>query len=62
MTCPSGLMTTVTVLLQLVDLPCIIESHKTTDRKTLYKTADISQVFIVVNVTTDFTNPSHECI
>ncbi|KAL7055352.1 hypothetical protein AAHC03_022599 [Spirometra sp. Aus1] len=30
----------------LLDLPCIIESLKTTDRKTFYKTADISQIMI----------------
>jgi len=31
---------------RLVDLPTIIESHKTIDAKTLYKTADISQLMI----------------
>jgi len=31
-------------LKQLVDLPCIIESLKTTDRKNFFKAADISQV------------------
>lgn len=29
---------------KLVDLPCIIESLKTIDKKTFYKTADICQV------------------
>ncbi|KAK3092622.1 hypothetical protein FSP39_005073 [Pinctada imbricata] len=29
---------------KMVDLPCIIESHKTVDGKTFYKTADICQV------------------
>ncbi len=29
---------------KLVDLPCIVESLKTTDRKTFYKTGEISQV------------------
>jgi len=29
---------------KLVDLPCILESLKTVDKKTLYKTADICQV------------------
>jgi len=29
-----------------VDLPTIIESQKTIDRKTFYKTADISQMLI----------------
>jgi TATA-binding protein-associated factor Taf7 len=29
-----------------VDLPTIIESQKTIDRKTFYKTADISQIVI----------------
>lgn len=31
-------------IFQLVDLPSIIESLKTVDKKTFYKTADISQV------------------
>ena len=31
---------------KLVDLPTIIESHKTIDKKTLYKTADIGQLLI----------------
>lgn len=31
---------------KLVDLPTIVESLKTTDRKTFYKTADISQMLI----------------
>lgn len=31
---------------KVVDLPCIIESHKTLDRKTFYKTADICQMMI----------------
>ncbi|KAL5499685.1 hypothetical protein EMCRGX_G011142 [Ephydatia muelleri] len=31
---------------KLVDLPCIIESHKTLDRKTLYKAGDISQMLV----------------
>jgi transcription initiation factor TFIID subunit 7 len=34
---------------KLVDLPCIIESLKTTDRKSFYKTADISQMLICTN-------------
>ncbi|GAO51740.1 hypothetical protein G7K_5833-t1 [Saitoella complicata NRRL Y-17804] len=32
---------------KLVDLPTIIESHKTLDKKSLYKTADICQMLIV---------------
>jgi len=32
---------------KLVDLPCIIESQKTLDRKQFYKIADISQVIII---------------
>lgn len=36
-------------VLQLVDLPCIIETLKTTDNKTFYKTADISQMLICSN-------------
>ena len=31
---------------KLVDLPTIIESHKTIDRKSFYKTADIAQMLI----------------
>ena len=27
-----------------MDLPCVVEAHKTLDKKTAYKTADISQV------------------
>ena len=29
---------------KLVDLPCILESLKTVDKKTFYKTADVCQV------------------
>jgi transcription initiation factor TFIID subunit 7 len=32
---------------KLVDLPTIIESSKTLDRKSLYKTADICQMLVV---------------
>lgn len=31
---------------QLVDLPTIIESHKTIDSKVLYKTGDIAQMMV----------------
>ncbi|PIK37756.1 putative transcription initiation factor TFIID subunit 7 [Apostichopus japonicus] len=31
---------------KLVDLPCVLESHKTFDKKTLWKTADISQMLV----------------
>ena len=31
---------------KVVDLPCIIESHKTLDKKNFYKTADICQMMI----------------
>ena len=31
---------------KLVDLPCVIESLKTLDMKTFYKTADICQVLV----------------
>jgi len=34
---------------KLIDLPCIIESLKTTDRKSFYKTADICQMLICTN-------------
>ena len=33
-------------ILQVLDLPTIIESQKTVDRKTFFKTADISQIVI----------------
>ncbi|XP_041457430.1 transcription initiation factor TFIID subunit 7-like [Lytechinus variegatus] len=31
---------------KVVDLPCMIESHKTLDKKTFWKTADISQMLV----------------
>lgn len=31
---------------KLVDLPCVIESHKTVDSKSFYKTADICQMLV----------------
>lgn len=31
-------------LFQVLDLPCVMESQKTIDNKTFYKTADVSQV------------------
>lgn len=31
---------------KIIDLPCVIESHKTLDRKNFYKTADICQMMI----------------
>ena len=31
---------------KIVDLPCVIESHKTLDKKNFYKTADICQIMI----------------
>ncbi|XP_062514258.1 transcription initiation factor TFIID subunit 7-like [Corticium candelabrum] len=34
---------------KLVDLPCIIESHKTVDKKTLYKTGDVCQMLVVTD-------------
>ncbi|KTW29307.1 hypothetical protein T552_01262 [Pneumocystis carinii B80] len=34
---------------KMVDLPCIIESSKTFDRKTIYKVADICQMLLVEN-------------
>ena len=30
--------------MELIDLPCIIESHRSNDGVTLYKSADIAQV------------------
>uniref|UniRef100_A0A2K6KXB5 TATA-box binding protein associated factor 7 like n=2 Tax=Rhinopithecus TaxID=542827 RepID=A0A2K6KXB5_RHIBE len=43
---------------KLVDLPCVIESLRTLDKKTFYKTADISQMLVC---TTDGdTHPSPE--
>ena len=38
----------------MVDLPCIIETHKTFDNSSFYKSGDISQILIVKdNTTTD---------
>ncbi|EMR11689.1 hypothetical protein PNEG_00125 [Pneumocystis murina B123] len=34
---------------KMADLPCIIESSKTFDRKTIYKVADICQILLVEN-------------
>jgi len=34
---------------KVLDLPCILESHKTIDNKSFYKTADICQVNIKVS-------------
>ena len=31
---------------KMFDLPCIIESQKTVDRKTFYKSADVSQLLV----------------
>ena len=39
--------------MQMVDLPCIIESHKTLDKKTLYKTGDVSQMMVCSHETLD---------
>ncbi|XP_077001341.1 transcription initiation factor TFIID subunit 7-like isoform X2 [Tamandua tetradactyla] len=36
----------VSLTAKLVDLPCVIESLKTLDKKTFYKTADISQMLV----------------
>ncbi|ESP00118.1 hypothetical protein LOTGIDRAFT_97308, partial [Lottia gigantea] len=38
---------------KLVDLPCIIDSLKTVDKKTFYKTADISKM-LICSVEDDF--------
>jgi len=35
--------------MKLVDLPCVVESLKTTDTKSYYKTADISQMLVCVS-------------
>lgn len=34
---------------KLMDLPCIVESHKTADKRTFYKSADVHQVLVVRN-------------
>ena len=36
----------ITLSAKLMDLPCIIESHKTLDKKALYKTGDICQIMV----------------
>ena len=38
---------------KIVDLPCIIESHKTLDKKNFYKTADICQMMVCTDETDD---------
>lgn len=38
---------------KIVDLPCIIESHKTLDKKNFYKTADICQIMICTEESED---------
>lgn len=43
---------------KLVDLPCIIESLKTVDKKTFYKTADVCQVEQDQSIVLRNTNPS----
>jgi len=35
--------------MNLADLPTVVETHKTLDGKTFYKSADIGQVRILVN-------------
>ncbi|XP_045146554.1 transcription initiation factor TFIID subunit 7-like [Echinops telfairi] len=41
----------VTLAAKLVDLPCVVGSLKTLDRKTFYKTADISQMLVCTATT-----------
>jgi transcription initiation factor TFIID subunit 7 len=43
---------------KLVDLPCIIESLKTTDRKTFFKTADICQMLVCLE--DDYESPDEQ--
>jgi len=45
---------------RLVDLPTIIESHKSIDSKTFYKTADISQMLICKEGEGDFNDDEEE--
>ena len=45
---------------RLVDLPCIIESLKTIDRKMFYKTADISQMLVCKTKDEHFTSSDEE--
>ena len=35
---------------QLVDLPCLTECHKTLDKRTVYKTGDVSQILVCSQV------------
>lgn len=43
---------------KLVDLPCIMESLKTTDRKNFFKTADISQMLVCLE--DDYESPDEQ--
>ncbi|XP_065185549.1 transcription initiation factor TFIID subunit 7-like [Sycon ciliatum] len=36
---------------KMMDLPCIVESHKTLDGKILYKTGDVSQMLVCTDIT-----------
>lgn len=45
---------------KLMDLPCIIESLKTVDMKTFYKTADISQILICSNTDEETSQDENE--
>jgi len=45
---------------RLVDLPTVMESHKTIDSKTFYKTADISQMLICKEGEGDFNDDEDE--
>lgn len=44
------------------DLPCIIETHKTIDNKTFYKTADVSQIMICKPEGEDQTSSEEETV
>lgn len=39
-----------TMKARVVDLPCILESQKTMDKRTFYKTADVSQMVVCTEV------------
>lgn len=44
--------------MQLIDLPTIIESYKTLDKKNLYKTGDISQMLLCTDEPDSYTPPA----
>lgn len=45
---------------RLVDLPCVLETQKTLDRSTFFKSGDVGQMLIVYKVRIACRNPGRE--